>query len=505
VILVNGVPYTKLQTIGRGGSSKVFKVKTSSGKVLALKRVTASCPKHFDALGNEVTLLRQLRDSSNVIQVIDAEILRERLILHIVMELGETDLGGLLQSEPDWTLGDIQARWREMLEAVQVVHNERIVHSDLKPGNFLLVGERLKLIDFGIAKRIASNTTNISRENSVGTISYMAPEAVKQGTLKIGRPSDIWSLGIILYQMVYMKSPFAHLDPMQRLFALTDPAVGIEFPEEHRLANHCTATKGALMDVLQRCLQRDPRKRPGMKELLEHPFLSAETVRLTRASFDRTMEDLVNSFFHAADGALHGAQGCPAGKEDLADAKACCQLLSDQVWQRLTSNCDDQPQSFTALVPFKDWLSRGVNKRQRLNVGAGVKEQQRSAPTSTASKPVSARAASPSCAPSVVEAPRPRTPLMQLNSAGTNTKAGLGQPTIHAEQLQKQRQCLRKAGPSPHPGVIGGKENLGPAPGRQGSAGFANSNLAVRRLQASHAKIADDKPEEEQTQLTYWG
>ena len=46
--------------------------------------------------------------------------------------------------------------------------------------------------------RIASNTTNISRESSVGTISYMAPEAVKQGAVKIGRPSDVWSLGIIL-------------------------------------------------------------------------------------------------------------------------------------------------------------------------------------------------------------------------------------------------------------------------------------------------------------------
>ncbi|CAK9099982.1 Serine/threonine-protein kinase mph1 [Durusdinium trenchii] len=99
----------------------------------------------------------------------------------------------------------------------------------------MLVKQRLKLIDFGIAKRIASNTTNISRESSVGTISYMAPEAVKQGAVKIGRPSDVWSLGIILcpgpgrgqgdvlvtYQMIYMRAPFAHLDPMQRLFALT--------------------------------------------------------------------------------------------------------------------------------------------------------------------------------------------------------------------------------------------------------------------------------------------
>merc|ERR1719379_2478747 len=125
------------------------------------------------------------------------------------MELGETDLGRLLTSQPDLTIGDIQGLWRQMLEAVQVIHDKRIVHSDLKPGNFILVKGRLKLIDFGIAKRISTETTNISRETSVGTLSYMAPEAVKQGAVKLGRASDIWSLGIILYQMVYRQAPFA--------------------------------------------------------------------------------------------------------------------------------------------------------------------------------------------------------------------------------------------------------------------------------------------------------
>ena len=66
-----------------------------------------------------------------------------------------------------------------MLEAVQVVHGERIVHSDLKPANFLLVSGQLKLIDFGIAKAIPhENTTNIHRDTQIGTLSYMAPEAL---------------------------------------------------------------------------------------------------------------------------------------------------------------------------------------------------------------------------------------------------------------------------------------------------------------------------------------
>lgn len=55
----------------------------------------------------------------------------------------------------------------KILEAVQVIHDEKIVHSDLKPANFVLVKGQLKLIDFGIAKAIANDTTNIQRDHQV--------------------------------------------------------------------------------------------------------------------------------------------------------------------------------------------------------------------------------------------------------------------------------------------------------------------------------------------------
>lgn len=96
----------------------------------------------------------------------------------------------------------------QMLEAVQVIHEERMVHSDLKPANFVLVKGSLKLIDFGIAKAIPNDTTNIQRDQQIGTINYMSPEAIEDThTLpgkkvhKLGRPSDVWSLGCILYQV----------------------------------------------------------------------------------------------------------------------------------------------------------------------------------------------------------------------------------------------------------------------------------------------------------------
>lgn len=86
-----------------------------------------------------------------------------------------------------------------MLEAVHTIHEERVVHGDLKPANFVCIQGRLKLIDFGIAKAISNDTTNIVRDNQVrsyfvslsissplltrrvlqiGTLNYISPEAL---------------------------------------------------------------------------------------------------------------------------------------------------------------------------------------------------------------------------------------------------------------------------------------------------------------------------------------
>lgn len=78
---------------------------------------------------------------------------------------------------------------------MHVIHEARIVHSDLKPANFLMVEGALKLIDFGIAKAIQSDTTSIARESQIGTLSYMSPEAILGGTNNIrgGAPMKVRS------------------------------------------------------------------------------------------------------------------------------------------------------------------------------------------------------------------------------------------------------------------------------------------------------------------------
>jgi serine/threonine-protein kinase TTK/MPS1 len=281
-VRVNGKSYKVLQLIGRGGSSKVFKVLAPDNSILALKKVGLKNLDEVTLSGylNEIDLLRTLSSSPHIIKLLDCEINKENSNLYMLMEYGEADLGKLLkrtQTENQLVdLNFIRYMWQQMLSAVQTVHNHKIVHCDLKPANFLLVAGRLKLIDFGISKAIMNDTTNIVRENQVGTVNYMSPEALQEssssekGRIKIGRASDVWSLGCILYEMSYGKPPFAQFTLIQRLHKILDSAYEIEF-------GPCDPI---LKEVIRSCLQRQSKKRLSLEELLVHPFLIPKSLSL---------------------------------------------------------------------------------------------------------------------------------------------------------------------------------------------------------------------------------
>ncbi|KAI0495221.1 hypothetical protein KFK09_025371 [Dendrobium nobile] len=299
---VNGKLYQKLGKIGSGGSSEVHKVISADCIIYALKKIKLKGRDYATAYGfcQEIGYLHKLKGKNNIIQLIDYEVTDKTLLqqamegtmtskdgrikddeyIYMLLEYGEIDLAHMLMQKCkdmdsfSWNIDENWLRfyWQQMLEAVNTIHEERIVHSDLKPANFLLVRGSLKLIDFGIAKAILSDTTNIQRDAQVGTLNYMSPEAFMWneqdqtgGTIKCGRPSDIWSLGCILYQMVYGKTPFSDYKTFWSKFkVITDMNHEISYEP---------VPNPWLVDLMKKCLSWDRNKRWRIPQLLQHPFL----------------------------------------------------------------------------------------------------------------------------------------------------------------------------------------------------------------------------------------
>uniref|UniRef100_A0A4X1V4B2 Dual specificity protein kinase TTK n=1 Tax=Sus scrofa TaxID=9823 RepID=A0A4X1V4B2_PIG len=267
------IPVTPLQNL------QVFQVLNEKKQIHAIKYVNLeeADSQTIDSYRNEIAYLNKLQQHSDkIIRLYDYEITDQ--YIYMVMECGNIDLNSWLKKKKSINPWERKSYWKNMLEAVYTIHQHGIIHSDLKPANFLIVDGMLKLIDFGIANQMQPDTTSIIKDSQVGTVNYMPPEAIKdmsssrengKSKSKISPKSDVWSLGCILYYMTYGKTPFQHIiNQISKLHAIIDPNHEIEFPD---------IPEKDLQDVLKCCLIRDPKKRISIPELLAHPYVQIQT------------------------------------------------------------------------------------------------------------------------------------------------------------------------------------------------------------------------------------
>ena len=172
---------------------------------------------------------------------------------HIVMEfLRGVPLSARMEQSPPLTLDDKLDIVAQLCSGLGYAHAQGVVHRDVKPANvFLLEDGSVKLLDFGIAKLTASTLTR--QGDVIGSAPYMSPEQVA-GTQDVDGRSDVWSTGVLLYELLTNRKPFQG-------DGLTTVIVGILKETPPPIENYVPGLPKQLLDVVARALEKDRDKR----------------------------------------------------------------------------------------------------------------------------------------------------------------------------------------------------------------------------------------------------
>jgi len=259
-------PYEILSPLGAGGMGEVYRARDKRlGREVAVKVLPERMAEDADALARFEREAKAVAGLShpNILALHDFG--REGSVAYAVMELleGET-LGEALQSGP------LSARRAtdyavQMALGLAAAHEKGIVHRDLKPDNvFVTRDERIKLLDFGLAKATAADWNDPSATHSptvsgytepgrvLGTVGYMSPEQVRG--LPLDHRSDIFSFGSVLYEMATGRRAFRHETAAETMTAI--------LKEEPLAADGAAGgVPAALAAILRHCLEKKPEKR----------------------------------------------------------------------------------------------------------------------------------------------------------------------------------------------------------------------------------------------------
>ena len=171
----------------------------------------------------------------------------------------------------------------QIVNAVYFLHQNNIIHRDIKPEN-ILIGENdvLKLCDFGWAKELNVN----KRATFCGTMEYMAPEIV--GSEMYDFSVDIWSLGILLYELIMGHSPFRSKSKKDRNIMIKIKKHDLVFDKDKNISKEC-------IDLINRLLDVNPETRLKIKDIFEHPFILANENKIKNNKISQNKESLDDS------------------------------------------------------------------------------------------------------------------------------------------------------------------------------------------------------------------
>jgi eukaryotic-like serine/threonine-protein kinase len=213
--------YELKAVLGEGGMGTVYlaehPVIGRRAAVKVLRRALADDEAHVSRFMNEARAANAIRHA-NIIDILDLGLLPEGLP-YLMMELLEGEsLGSRLRAVGRLPVAQALEIVRQTASALGAAHDKGIVHRDLKPDNLFLVpdaslpwGERVKVLDFGIAKLVGNDLARgLATQSGIllGTPLYMSPEQCRGVAAEVDHRTDIYSLSVILYQMLVGEAPF---------------------------------------------------------------------------------------------------------------------------------------------------------------------------------------------------------------------------------------------------------------------------------------------------------
>ncbi|XP_043198886.1 calcium/calmodulin-dependent protein kinase type 1-like [Amphibalanus amphitrite] len=263
--------YDMKEVLGTGAFSqvKVAEKRSEPGKLFAIKIIDKKALKgKEDSLDNEVKVLRRLRHP-NIVNLL--ETYEDKHKVYLVMEIvtgGE--LFDRIVEKGSYTEKDASNLIRQVLAAVDFMHEQGVVHRDLKPENLLYFSpdedSKIMISDFGLSKMEDSGIM----ATACGTPGYVAPEVLAQKPY--GKAVDVWSIGVIAYILLCGYPPFYDENDANLFAQILKGEFEFDSPYWDDISD-------SAKDFIRQLMCVDAEKRYTCKEALQHPWISGNTAR----------------------------------------------------------------------------------------------------------------------------------------------------------------------------------------------------------------------------------